>query len=286
MLLERHYEPGDGEIIYHYCSAETFNAICTNKRIRFCDIFTMNDFMEMHWGYQKWEEVAGDLLPEVGLDFINEIDKHIHESGGRCLPLAACFSESGDVLSQWRAYANDGKGFSIGFDASILTKLAVKPLRVLYNQDEQKREIRAFIQALHYMEDGEKNKKGAEFIEDCRMLAFDLCAFKNPSFAEEKEIRMIHLLNFEPSNDSLRLVDPGGYAFGSDKDGEKIGFFMKDSSPVAFIDIDFSNNGICDSIKNVLIGPRNTSLTSAISIYLETSGIHNVNVKKSSASYR
>lgn len=31
-----------------------------------------------------------------------------------------CFSKEGDLLSQWRAYANDGKGFSIGFDIKKL----------------------------------------------------------------------------------------------------------------------------------------------------------------------
>lgn len=34
---------------------------------------------------------------------------------------ALCLSEKGDLLSQWRAYANDGRGVSIGFDAKILT---------------------------------------------------------------------------------------------------------------------------------------------------------------------
>ena len=27
----------------------------------------------------------------------------------------SCFSADGDVLSQWRAYADDGHGFAIGF---------------------------------------------------------------------------------------------------------------------------------------------------------------------------
>jgi hypothetical protein len=27
-----------------------------------------------------------------------------------------CFSENGDLLSQWRAYGNNGDGVAIGFD--------------------------------------------------------------------------------------------------------------------------------------------------------------------------
>ena len=36
------------------------------------------------------------------------------------LPLIGCFSKNGDLLSQWRAYAEDGKGFSIGFDSNYI----------------------------------------------------------------------------------------------------------------------------------------------------------------------
>jgi len=58
MLYDRIYKPKRNELIYHYCSAETFNAICTNKTIRLCDIFSIIDFSEMHWDIQcgkKWQ---------------------------------------------------------------------------------------------------------------------------------------------------------------------------------------------------------------------------------------
>ncbi len=50
MLIPRIYEPNDEKILYHYCDASAFHAICTNKKMRFSDLFSMNDFMEMHWG--------------------------------------------------------------------------------------------------------------------------------------------------------------------------------------------------------------------------------------------
>ena len=34
-----------------------------------------------------------------------------------------CFSESSDLLSQWRAYGNDGQGVAIGFNAKLLSKI-------------------------------------------------------------------------------------------------------------------------------------------------------------------
>ena len=39
------------------------------------------------------------------------------------ITLGACFSESEDQLSQWRGYAQNGKGLAIGFDKEILETL-------------------------------------------------------------------------------------------------------------------------------------------------------------------
>lgn len=58
MLTQREYKATDHDLLYHYCSAETFLAICGSKRLRFNDLFSMNDFSELHWGYHVWEEAA------------------------------------------------------------------------------------------------------------------------------------------------------------------------------------------------------------------------------------
>ena len=45
--------------------------------MRLSDLFSMNDFMEMHWGYSIWEKAASEILDEVGREFLDEIDKII-----------------------------------------------------------------------------------------------------------------------------------------------------------------------------------------------------------------
>ncbi len=131
MIINRTYKPKRNDIVYHYCDANAFLSICTNKKIRLSDIFSMNDYLEMHWGYEIWRKVANHLIPELGLDFIDTIDKFLHTSGVFNLVVSSSFSKEGDVLSQWRAYAADGTGYVIGFKALTLTKLAVRPLIVL-----------------------------------------------------------------------------------------------------------------------------------------------------------
>ncbi len=286
MLISRVYEPQNGDIVYHYCDGFAFHAICTNKKVRMSDLFSMNDFIEMHWGYYIWELVVTELLDEVGKDFLDEIDEIIHSAGKYGLLVASCYSLDGDVLSQWRAYADDGKGYAIGFNAKDLIELPIRSLKVLYEQKEQVEELKNTIKALYDVEKTEEVKFGSDFRRTCFTLAFDLAGFKNPAFKEEKEVRIVHVLDLEPSNDVLRLKDAGGHSFGKDCDGVPVHFRMRDNMPIAYIEQDFSNNGNINPIKEVIIGPKSEVLPSAISMFLETIGIDSVKIKTSNASYR
>jgi len=286
MIIPRIYEPNDEDVLYHYCDADAFLAICTNKKMRFSDLFSMNDFMEMHWGYSIWEQSATEMLDEVGKDFLDKMNEIIHSSGFYGLLLASCYSLDGDVLSQWRAYTGDGRGYAIGFKAKDIIKLSTRPLKVLYNQKDQIKEMKIAIRVLHDVEKSEKTKFDRSFGTFCHVLAFDLAAYKNPAFVEEKEVRLVHVLDFKESNDSLKLVDAGGHAFGKKSKGVPVLFRMRDNAPVTFIEQDFTNNGKINPIKEVIIGPKNDVLPTAISVFLETVGIGSVNIQRSKASYR
>jgi len=280
------YKPKDDEILYHYCSAETFLAICTGKKLRFSDLFSMNDYQEVHWGNAVWLEVANSLIEEVGYEFVDTIDEIFHVTGIFGLLVACCFSLDGDTLSQWRAYADDGKGYCIGFKARELTQMSVRPLRVCYDKTEQINICNKLIRALHIAESQSDEKYSSSFRTLCHLIRFDLAAFKNPAFIEEKEIRLIHTLDLLPSNKSLKLSDAGGKHFGVEYGGEQVQFRMNDHVPVPFIDMSFiSNDGKC-IIQEVILGPKNESSLTNISVFLETLGLENVNVRRSVASYR
>lgn len=286
MILSREYKPKSEDLIYHYCDANTFCSICTNKKIWFNDLFSMNDYLEMYWGYSIWEKAATRLLPEVGKDFLDEIDKIIHSAGYKGLLIASCFSLNGDVLSQWRAYTNDGNGYAIGFLAEDLIKLPVRPLKVLYEEEKQIKESIVAIKALYKIFKSTSNDEKSRFNELAFLFGYDLSAFKNPAFSEEQEIRLIHLLDFEPSNGFLKLFDAGGTYFGMEKEGEEIKYRIKQNIPTPYIELDFTNKGQINPIKEVIIGPKNEVLPSAISIFMETMQLENVKIKKSKASYR
>lgn len=284
MLHRRRFNSEEAATLYHYCSPDTFHAICSNKSLRFSDVYSMNDFMEMHWGYKQWEICANELAPELGNDFLNSVDEILSHSSLRFTPLAACFSRDADSLSQWRAYAQNGEGFVLGFDSAALCKFAATPLKILYCQAQQKEELKDFIRSLHkiHTEDNDVD----ELVKICATLSADLCAFKNPSFSEEKEIRLLHLIAFEESNEFLRLVDPGGNHFGRPRQPSDVRFNMKGSIPVPFVDISYLNTQNQHCVREIVLGPKNEARVTAISAYLETSGLGNITVKKSAASYR
>lgn len=171
---------------------------------------------------------------EVGKEFLDKIDDIIHGSGFHTLLVGSSLSLDGDVLSQWRAYSSDGEGYAIGFDASVFPSLQVRPLRVLYDKRQQIDEA-LFIKSIYAVEQTEAIKYGSDFGRMCATFACDMASFKNPAFAEEKEVRIVHALVFEPSNDSLKLRDEGGSAFDKDVPGEEVKFRMKGEIPVAFI---------------------------------------------------
>lgn len=288
MLISREFKPRANRLIYHYCNAETFHAICTYKTIRLSDLFSMNDFLEIHWGYSIWEKAANEIYKDVGEDFLNQVDAIISSTGLKVNILASCFSLKPDVLSQWRAYANEGYGYCIGFEAKDIIRLPVRALKVLYDEKKQIKETVAILRAIHEVENEkeEKDRFGDDFFETCVTLAVDLAAFKNPAFAEEMEIRLLHLLNFEKSGNFLKLVDNGGFYFGEGIEGQEVKFRMANNLPVPYLDINYTNSGKVSPVKEVYIGPKNDSRATAVSVFLETLGLCNVGVKKSNASYR
>lgn len=276
MIISREYKPKENDLIYHYCDSNAFFAICTNRKLWMNDLHSMDDFMELHWGYSIWEQSANTRIEKYGKEFLDEIDEVIHFSGFQSLLLANCFSTDKDVLSQWRAYADDGKGYVIGFNAKELLGLPIRALQVLYDKEQQIKEATATIDALYQLKQEDSN----EFKTFCNVFGYDLSAFKNPAFIEEKEIRLIHLLDFKKSNDFMKLVDKGGIYFGEDRKGEEIKFKIKQDIPTPYIELDFSNNNKINPIKEVVIGPKNEVMKTAIRIFLETIGIEKVEINK------
>lgn len=285
MLIGRQFEPGDDDLIFHYCGPEAFMGLTKFRRLWFSDVFSMNDAMELRWGYSIFEAAAGELHQEIPKEFFDKIDSIIASAGMHVLPLICCFSMDGDVLSQWRAYAQDGRGFAVGFSAKELANMPVRSLKILYNRAEQIAEMKTVLRAIYDVEKSEGFTYGSDFGEVCQSLAIDLCAFKNPGFREEQEVRLAHVINFHHDGKGMSLKSAGGTAWGQEFEGEAVSFRMRDEITVPYVALDFSNSGAVNPIKRVMLGPKNRNSPSNIHVYLETLGLKGVEIGRSEASY-
>ena len=124
----------------------------------------MNDFSETHWAYERFIDAANEVIEEVGREFIDKFDLYAHSTQLHILPFICCFSADGDVLSQWRAYADDGVGVAIGFATHSLEKLNVRSVAIDYDSESQVRHYSAILRATHEVALGLEEDERERFI--------------------------------------------------------------------------------------------------------------------------
>jgi len=112
-------------VIYHYTNDVGLRGILETGKLWLTDIFALNDPSEVIHGLSYFIKALDAKIANGHSDgksiaefFKISVDKKI-------LPLiffVCSFSSEGDELGQWRAYADNGRGFTIGFDTEILEK--------------------------------------------------------------------------------------------------------------------------------------------------------------------
>ena len=296
MLCERVRPIETTGIIYHYCSPSTFLKIIENKTIRFSDINMLNDAEEGRYGYEKFIESAnlilGDnQLPEefdvVTKELIEKIDEYWSMSGLYLANFVSCFSSDGDSLSQWRAYADDGGGFAIGFDAKELRRLPIQMLDVLYDAKQQEREMLIAIGAIA-AENADKNE-GLEadwFRERVLTTAASSIAFKNPAWRDESEVRCQHIVDIQISDTEWRLKDAGGESDGQPFPGQPIQFEIRKGAITPFLDMPFEVSESRHPISEIVMGPKCASGIGNVRFLLGQHGFGVIPVRLAGAAYR
>ncbi len=135
------------KILYHYCSNRKCFSILSSKTFRMSDIQKSNDSQELRlffpslirrieqhyidapfpFQYKNMSNVSAMLvMTRESLDFWNR-----QFTNGGFTNYVACFSENPDVLSQWRGYADDGRGCCIGFSKEQIEEYCLSHPNVL-----------------------------------------------------------------------------------------------------------------------------------------------------------
>lgn len=112
--------------LYHYTDGRGLKGIIESGRIWFTDYRHMNDPSELIHGIEMAHHVARLMAPHadgrVRLFLETFIDMFRHANFEAALEFfIASFSRERNDLGQWRAYADNGRGFAIGFSPRMFS---------------------------------------------------------------------------------------------------------------------------------------------------------------------
>jgi Protein of unknown function (DUF2971) len=124
-------------IIYHYTGDVGLRGILETGQLWLTDVFSLNDPSELNHAFSLMlkalmsKAVSADAknFAQGLVDFSKRVG--IRQSGNY---FVCSFSEAGDDLGQWRAYADNGRGYVLGFDTTELETAFTKEGQPSYAQ--------------------------------------------------------------------------------------------------------------------------------------------------------
>ena len=285
--------------LFHYCSNSAFVSIISTREIWASEFSLSNDLLEGKW----IREIFKEYCIEKGVhDFeqstlVGDLANAATVIGGA----GFCMSEEGDLLSQWRGYADDGAGVSIGFSKEYFEALGKLKMnrndsfnavitQVVYDVAKQKEIISEHgeeiirlvsegglrVPGLLTTETGDEKRqrqaKRRQIALEFFLLFPHFYSLKNPAFAEEREWRLIsHVFRGAGENPLSDLM--------------KMDFRPRADRIVPFRRVALDEVGIAP-ITEVVLGPRNVTPEEIVDAMLKKYSMTAVRVRRSSASYR
>lgn len=248
-ILPELYANPKTNIIFHYTNPTGLNGIISSKKLWLSELSYMNDPNEIKYGMHEFNnEVLGQLNKILKSQKYNENDfqckilnsmiQKFHDGDfvDERYVFILSFCENGDLLSQWKGYANYGEGYSIGFKINSLKQIDGAILgRVIYDDKKKKAIIAKIIDGI-ISDEKQYLKLGQEkyMINAFATMHYFSCFFKSSYFTEECEWRLVcHYTENKKLNILLRP--------------SKLGL-------IPYIEIDISN--IFNSIDRIIIGPK------------------------------
>lgn len=302
------------DVLYHYCSLETFYHIIKNRTIRLSDIRKTNDSEETVWLPKIYYEYlynkvrkkaidANEYIPYAVASFDCLADgQTLFTSESLLKSWVLCLSTKGDLLSQWRGYADDGCGISIGFkydslkpkqknigDGSAYPFFDLR--RVTYIDElKTKQKERADEVVGAVFNASEPPKRGKNPITELfGALGQDSNFYKKSAFREESEWRLVYgaLGTGFPEHDVIAFMDNHNQ---EQFEFKSFDFMLRRGTLVSYFDLAIKDFG--NAIKEIIIGPKANITHKTIEQFLIANGLKtnfyggDIVIRKSQASYR
>lgn len=273
-------------LVYHYCGPQTFLKIIENKCIWLSSSNNMNDFAEGELVTKALEMVLELKILVYGQAWCDAVWRHYVDNSAP--KYIICFSKNKDSLSQWRAYAQDGEGVSIGFDdekfgakgefihanTKIEESLCISDVQYKDYLDIRDELItQSDIARKKYPHDPDSIEKSSVlFASYCLALAMTI---KNPAFKEEAERRLVYSAHLHKGSEleKVEIRNPIGDIHHRISNGYLTSYFEKT----------FPNKG---AIKEIVLGPKNKFHDIDMRNFLGLNGLEDVAFTRSTATYR
>ena len=186
---------------FHYTDLNAFAKIVMDSDLWLTDARFSNDAEELEHGRSLIIRVVRELTEDPNVE-VSSLARDVlaaleADAGGSALDsvYVCCFCEHGDLLSQWRGYAGQGGGVAIQIDPQAFAYAAgmdcpiglMRFWRVFYDDVAKEAKIRhvmAFWAA-------QADPLPVRATSAATTLRFFMPTFKNSTFAEESEWRLI-----------------------------------------------------------------------------------------------
>lgn len=271
------------DVFYHYTSMEALVGIVESDSIWLSDYSYLNDKTELVHGVKVVSEVIEQRL-KVGAPEEQEglLKAWLSAASGH-LPrvCVASFSGNGDSLSQWRAYGNVAIGF-VPYKIGIHTNQSQLGA-VQYDPETQRKLAQVYVAHASQAYSDDIKNKALERIPDVyhrfgqvlELVSF----FKDPSFRDESEYRLVYVEHPELFEDGLFGESPpkqfrvkGGRIYSHVKSSEM--FPRADHKwPLG--------------ISEIVLGPESDDLMElGVREFLDENGLEAVPIRRSKIPYR
>ena len=285
--MDTNKEEIESSLSYHYCSVDTMFSIIQNKKLWLSSAKYMNDKYEVIWIDNIVEEVIKELHQEKPHDNAKLAEfKKIYDEIAFKEHFLMCFSENGDLLSQWRGYGDDAKGVSLGFNIfNAMSNIGLtsksngvngeipSTFRLGYESIDYnvKSMINNFIKRA--INDKEQYKSNAIFIKELSSMA------KHDYFSEENEVRITYTPENLYQDEINQHLDKILKRISNKK------FRSQNSRLIPYYELNFNSEYNSLILPQIILGSKSNIDEKDLEEFLIQNGFNETKIEKSEAPY-
>lgn len=276
-------------ILYHYTDINGFLSIIQNGKLWLSAANNLNDYRETDWLKIKIKERLEFLAKnnKANINILNEFWHYWTQTNP--LHYICSFSKNGDLLSQWRAYSDDGFGIAIGFRRELFDFSPLAPLTsfdpshtiglldVIYKDPAEDFIFQECIKNLCSNLENEETKAMAflNVATTLRKLSF---IYKNPAFVEEDETRIIHTPFITTTGEIGNITINGSISGIKQRISKK--------NITSYFEYDIYPENKPQLITEIVLGPKCQISEYELDHLFSLKSLKDIIIKRSKASYR